>query len=556
MAEGPTEEEFSRVATKARANFVRRIERIGGFSGKSAILARGQVYRDSPAAYRDAFRVLENTSLEDVRRVAEKWLTTGSYTLEILPFAPWQASGTSRVERNTVPTAPEPVDAVFPAIERASLPCDIPVLLARRSATPLVHVTMLFDAGFAADQFGIPGTANMAMNLLNQGTAELSALEINNCVADLGAHLGGHCNLDGSTVSLSALKENLEPSLDLFAEVIRRPAFPQAEFDRVKQEQFAAIQAEKASPVSMALRVFPGLLYGPGHAYSLPLTGSGTEESLVKMERSDIASHHETWMRPNAAAVVVAGDTTLDEITPLLSARFQGWEGDTLPAKNIAAVAHRETPAVYLVDRPGSLQSIVFAGHVAPPRRAPNNLAIRALNRMLGGSFTSRINMNLREDKGWCYGAQSVLLTARGQRPFVVVAAVQSDKTRESMDEILRELRGIAGDMPPTEDEVMRAKESMTRTLAGRWETSAAIESSLLTMVQHELPEDYFQTYAQQVRGLDVDQVTEAAREVIQPDRLVWVVVGDRATIEPSLQGFTSGAIRMIDADGNLLDES
>jgi len=305
----------------------------------------------------------------------------------------------------------------------------------------------------------------------------------------------------------------------------------------------------------MALRVFPKLLYGEGHAYSLPMTGSGTEASVLQLSRDDIIAFHDTWFRSRNATLVVVGDTTLDTMVPILETRFQELKDRPVPAKNITEVSHRDTSIVYLIDRPGSVQSIVFAGHIAPPRNIPNNLAISALNRILGGSFTSRINLNLREDKGWCYGAQSAIVPARGQRPFIVVASVQDDKTADAMHEILRELQDIRGPKPPTADDVLKTQEGLTRTLAGQWETMDAVEGSILTMIQHDSPPDYYHTYADRVRALDVEQVLAAAHSVIQPDRLVWVVVGDRTTIESDLRAFAGGQIPVIDADGNVLED-
>ena len=550
LADGPTEHELRRVVTEGEAQFIHRIERIGGFGGKSAMLAQGEVYRGDPGAYIDKFHSRRAATLNDVQTAARRWLSDGAYALEVHPFAPLFAAPTG-VERDRLPAVKPPADTAFPAIRQATLSNGVKVLLVERRATPIVHMTLFIDAGFAADQHAIAGTASLAMSMLLMGTTNLSSLEISDRLAFLGASIGAGSNLDGSSVNLSALKEHLVPSLDLFADIILNPTFPQAEFDRVRQERLARIQSEKASPLAMALRVFPKLLYGDGHAYSLPLTGSGTEASVMRLDRESMVAFHQTWFRPDSATFVIVGDTTVEEVVPLLEARFHDWRNGSAPDKNIDSVDHHDAPSVYLVDRPGSVQSIVFAGHLAPPRNVPNNLAIETMNEILGGSFTSRINMNLREDKGWCYGAQSVVVTARGQRPFIVFASVQSDKTSESMQEILSELRGIRGDAPPTGDEVLKAQQSLTLTLAGRWETCSAVEDSLISMVQNNLPEDFYDTYAQRVRALDVAQVNAAAREVIRPESLVWVVVGDRPSIEPRLRALAFGPIVVIDADGS-----
>ena len=211
---------------------------------------------------------------------------------------------------------------------------------------------------------------------------------------------------------------------------------------------------------------------------------------------------------------------------------------------------------VYLVDRPGSLQSIIFAGHLAPPKSNPNEISIEAMNEVLGGSFSARINMNLREDKHWAYGAYSFFVDAQGQRPFVAYAPVQTDKTVDAMQEILRELQEIVGSRPPTEEERNRAVDKKTLTLPGRWETTGAVAGSIAKMVRFGLPADYWDRYPEEMRRQTAETLAAAAREVIDPDRLTWVIVGDLAEIEDGIRAAGFGAIHRVDADGKLLAPS
>jgi zinc protease len=223
----------------------------------------------------------------------------------------------------------------------------------------------------------------------------------------------------------------------------------------------------------MGMRVFPALLYGAQHAYGDPLTGSGTEASVAKLTRDDLVKFHETWFKPNHATLIVVGDTTLAELTPKLEKLLDGWKQGDIPAKNIGTVEYRSKPVVYLLDRPGALQSVILAGEIAPPRNNPDEVGIETMNNILGGNFGARINMNLREDKHWSYGASSRLISARGQRPFVVIAPVQTDKTKESLAEINKELRGILGDKPPTAEELAKVQANETLSLPGSRETMA-----------------------------------------------------------------------------------
>jgi zinc protease len=248
---------------------------------------------------------------------------------------------------------------------------------------------------------------------------------------------------------------------------------------------------------------------------------------------------------------VVVGDTTLAEIRPKLEALFASWKGGAVPKKNVAPVEARAQGVLYVMDRPGALQSTIFAGHVAPPRANPHEITQQVLNTVLGGQFISRLNMNLREDKHWSYGAGTIFFDARGPRPFIAYAPVQTDKTKESVAEIAKELKGIGADRPVTAEELQTAKDGLVLTLAGQWETAAAVEGSIGEIVRFGFPDDYYATFADRVRATTLADVARASG-VIQPDKLVWVIAGDRAKIEPGLKELGLGEIRAIDADGNV----
>ena len=553
LEEGIEENELKRVKTQFVAGFIRGAERIGGFGGKSDILAQNEVYSDNPGYYKIQLERVHLATAEDLQHAANKWLSDGAFVLEVHPF-PELAAAEESADRSSLPETEDPPNAAFPAMQKTTLRNGLNVILVERDAVPVVNFRLILDAGYAADQFANPGTAKLAMDMLDEGTTSRSALEISEELAMLGASLGSFSNLDASSVSLSALKSELDASLDLYADVILNPAFPEQDFNRLKQQILIGIQREKVTPFQMALRVFPGLLYSDDHAYGLPLTGSGTEASVTELTRDDLIEFHETWFKPNNATLVVVGDVSMNELQPKLENLFSDWKKGDVPAKNIAEVAHKPASSVYIMDRPGSEQSIIFAGHVAPPKSNPNEIAIETMNTILGGAFISRVNMNLREDKGWSYGAGSFLVNAKGQRPFIVYAPVQTDKTKESLQEVVMELNGILDDKPVTFEEVDRAQKNQTLTLAGQWETNGAVLGSVAEMVQYGLPDDYFNTYTDQVRSLDVETVSAAAHEVVHPDNLVWVVVGDRSKIEAGIRELNLGEIHFLDGDGNIID--
>ena len=365
-----------------------------------------------------------------------------------------------------------------------------------------------------------------------------------------GPPISASSSLDTSTVTLSALKANLDKSLDLYADVILNPTYPQADFQRERQQRLAQIQREKSHPVQLALRIFPALIYGKDHAYGNPFTGSGTEESVTAMTREDLAKFHATWFKPNNATLVIVGDTTLAEAQPKLEKLFANWKAGEVPKKNLATVAVQDNSQVYLIDRPEAQQSVIMAGHAAPPKYTPEEIAIETMNTILGGMFTSRLNMNLREDKHWTYGARTLLVDAKGQRPFIVIAPVQTDKTREAMEEIQRELTEIRGTRTVSDEELAMAKDNLTLQLPGQLETKSGVGDYLREVVTYGIPADYLETYPAKVRALDSQGVTAAANTVLKPAGLIWVIVGDRTKIESSLGQFSPNPVRLLDADG------
>ncbi len=549
LAKGPTAKELARSQARKFAAFVRSTERIGGFGGKADILAMNETFRGRPDFYQTILSCQRTATVRDLQSAARRWLTDDAYILEVRPYPQYETAD-STVDRSHLPTPAAPPEAKFPSFQRACLSNGLKVILAERHSLPTVNVTLQVDAGSAADQGAVPGAARLMMEMLDEGTAHRTALQISDDLGSLGAKLSADTDLDSSTVSLSTLTSKLDPALEIFADVILNPAFPEADFQRVQKQALARIQREKTEPLSMAWRVLPRLLYGGGHAYANPLTGSGTEPSVAGLKRADLQQFHATWFKPNNATLIIVGDTSLGKITPALEKLFGQWKSGPVPAKKIETVAQRQKTAIYLVDRPGSLQSLVFGGHVAPPRANPDEIAIETMNTILGGSFTSRMNMNLREQKHWCYFSVTWLYAAKGQRPFIMYAPVQSDKTTETMIEMDKELRGMLGKQPITEEELDKAQKNQTLSLPGKWETADAVLYSIGEIVRFGLPEDYFATYGGKVRGLSLSDVSGIAQKVLHPDQLVWVIVGDRAKIEPGLRDLGWGEIWLLDADG------
>lgn len=553
LEKGPTQEELDRIKAQYFANFIKGTERIGGFGGKSDILAMNEVYGTTPGFYKETLEAVANTTLRDIQQTVQTWLSSGKHTLVCKPFPEYQAASTD-ADRSKLPEMGEVAVASFPEIQKATLKNGMNIVLAQRKDVPTLVMNLLVNAGYAADQSGQPGTAALAMNMMDEGTQDMDALEINEKLQTLGASLQTYSDLDMSYVRMSTLKPTLDESLDLYADVILNPAFPESELSRLRNEQIAGIQREKATPFSMALRVAPKLLYGEDHAYSNPLTGSGYTETVEKIKRDDLVAFYNNWFKPNNATLAVVGDITLDELVSKLEGKFGQWKKGEVPDRNIASVSNKKGNVLYLMDRPESQQSIVIAGYVTKPYGEVSEIALEAMNNVLGGEFTSRLNMNLREDKHWAYGARSFFVGAKGQRPFLAYAPVQTDKTKESVEEIKKELTTFAGDKPVTKEEFEKTQNNTVLQLPGRWETTDEVGNSLTEMVKYKLDEDYFQTYGERVKNLTLDEIKKVSQEMVHPNQIQWFVVGDKEKVLSGLKEVGFDDIIMIDPDGNILE--
>jgi len=551
LSGGPTQDELDRVKTDVFSGFIRGVERIGGFGGKSDVLAASLIYGGSPDVYKRNLEIVRSATPAQVKEAAQKWLSDGVYVLEIDPYPADLKAIASSVDRKKMPEGGAAPNVAFPKVEKATLSNGMKILLAQRDSIPVVDFDLMLDAGFSADQGGIPGTAGLSMSMLDEGTKSRSSLQISDEKQRLGAAIGAGSDLDTSYVTLSALKANLDPSLALFADVILNPSFPESDFRRLQKQQIAGIQREKAQPVGMALRVFPKLLYGPGHPYGLPFSGSGYEDGVAKLTRDDLVKFHSTWFKPNNATMVVVGNTTMSEIKPKLEALFKDWKQGSVPSKKLSTVSNKNATTIYLVDKPGAAQSVIIAGQLVSPTSNPDEIPFKTMTQVLGGSFVARLNMNLREGKHWSYGSYTFVPDARGQRPFIGYAPVQTDKTKEALVEVMKEFKGIVGGQPVTAEELAIAQDGMTRTLPGQWETQGAIEGSIGEMVRFGLPDDYFATFPAKVRALKTTDLDANAKKNLNPNGMVWVIVGDRARIEAGIKELGWGEVKYLDPDGN-----
>jgi zinc protease len=557
IAQGPTKAELDRAKIAIRAGFVRGLERIGGFGGKADVLASCEVFTGRPDCYGQSLAWIDAAQPADLQRVARRWLSQGDYTLEVLPQPPYVAGATDAVDRKLGPpvTASFP-DTVFPGLQRAKLSNGMPVIIASRPGVPVARVSVLFDGGYVGDLGRKTGTASFAMSLLDEGAGTLDSLALADRAERLGAQLVAGASLDTTFAAVSLMTEQAEPSLALLADIVRRPMFPAAEIERVRKEWIAGIAREKVSPDALAMRVLPPLLYGTGHPYAIPFSGSGTEASVSALTRDDLVAYQRDFLRPDNATIIVTGAVTPASILPLLERQFGDWQppATARPARtDIAAAAPTVGPRVYLLNRPGAPQTTILAGQLMPSSFAPDRIELNTANDVLGGSFTSRINMNLREDKHWSYGARSSLPETRGQRPWLLSAPVQTDKTVESIQELRRELADVVAAKPVTGDEVAKVRSRDVRALSGQYETNAAVSGAIGELVRFGRPDDYVQTLRARLEAQTDAGVRDAAARAFKPDAVTWVIVGDLAQIEAPIRELGLGTVQVLDADGNVL---
>ncbi|MBS0367347.1 MAG: insulinase family protein [Proteobacteria bacterium] len=582
LAEGPSADELERAKVAYRAGFIRQLESV---SAQAAVLAEGQVYRGNPGAWQEDQRRAAALTGAAVQAAAARWFGKGDYRLTVLPagadFDPQAedarvaglgpASGRpaavavatheyhtspSQVDRRSgVPAVTSFPDLTFPPLQRGKLRNGIEVILAERHAIPVTQVQLLFDAGFAADHGRTLGTAAFTTELLRESTQQLDSVEVIRRNERMGAVVGSRCDLDSCVASLNALNEQLAPALALFAQSVRQPAFKEADIERVREQRLAALAQSKTSPQGIALRTLPPLVYGTDNAYGIPFDGLGDEAQLRALGAKEFTAFVHDWLRPDNVRILVVGDITLTRLLPLLDDSFGDWRSPdgAPPAKALATVAAQPRPRLFLVDRPDAPQSLILAGLLAPSSSAPDHLALGLGNEAFGGSFTSRLNMNLREDKHWAYGAGSFMRNAVGQRPFFLYAPVQTDRTAESVAEVLRESRAVIGERPLSAQEIDKVRNNAVRALPGAYETGAAVLMALDGIVTYHRPDDYVQTLKQHLEAVTPAQAQAALAAVIRPQSLTWVVIGDRRKIEEPLRKLEIADVAIMDTDGHVV---
>ncbi len=545
--EGVSKEELARAQVNREASFIRQLERVGGFDGKADMLNRYNVFLGDPGRFQWDLERFAQVTPAEIRALVRTYLNPDQRA--VVRFVPQgdPTSGPKDLDRTQEPPPLPETEFSPPRIQTDKLSNGAGLFLVEDHALPLLQVNLVLRSGWAADPLNRPGTAALTADMLDEGTRSRSALAIADEVRALGALLGTDSSFDSSDIILNVLKSRLSRGLELMADVVLHPTFPEKELARKKKLYLGRIQQEARQPLVTALKLFFRLLYGEGHPYAQPYTGSGTAASLETITRADLERFYRGHYSPDNAAFMVVGDITLSEAVNAIERSFAAWLKRKVEAPKVPSPAPSDSTRIYIVDRPGAAQSALVAGNIALARSHPDFTACEVVNNALGGMFTSRLNANLREEKAYTYGARSFFFGTREPGPFVCYTQVETQYTGKSVIEIVKELHDIAGSRPLVGSELESSRDNLIKSFPQNFETLSAVALQVDEIYSYGLPLDAWADYVGSIKRVDEGVALKAAREYIRADALLIVIVGDRAKIEPELRGLNLGELRIID---------
>lgn len=456
----------------------------------------------------------------------------------------------AQVDRSKKPEPKPSPKLSLPSVQRTELKNGLKVLLVEHHELPLVQFRLLLQAGSAADPSGKSGLASFTANMIDEGTASRTALQVSEDLDFIGARLSISANYDGTFASMLTLKEHLSPALEIFSDIVLHPSFPGDDFERVRKDVLTSLLQQKDQPVVVANNVFAARLYGSEHPYGQ--SASGTETSVESLTTEDVKNFYDTYFRPNNATMIVVGDIELGEVVTELESTFGGWEKKDVPGVTVPVSSPPASSVIFLIDKLDAAQSQIRIGHLGTDRGTPDYFPLLVMNTILGGQFTSRINLNLREDKGYTYGARSDFDFRKTAGPFVARGGFRTDVTDSSVAELMKELRRVgSGDV--TDEELEFAKNSLIQRLPRRFETPGAIASRLGQIALYDLPDDYYNNYVQNIQNVTLEDVNRVGEHYINPNSSIIVVVGDVAKVKEALEALGYGPVKICDDKGKVL---
>lgn len=463
-----------------------------------------------------------------------------------VPTQQMPVSPVPALDRARIPELGPPKEMQLPPVLRRELANGLQLLVVEQRELPVVDFILLVRSGGVADPTGKAGTAALTAAMLREGTTSRNSLDISDQQAFLGVGLGTGATWDGTTVTLHTPTAQLDSALALFADVTLRPSFPDKEFDRLKKNRLTQILQIKDSGPAIANQAFSFILYGADHPYGTSM--AGTQRSIESLEGADLRTFFRSEFKPNNATLIVVGDIRADDVERRVNALFGSWERGPVTRRTHGGAPAAKQTTVYLIDKPGAAQSSFRIGSVGVPRSTKDFFALSVLNTILGGSYTSRLNQNLREVKGYTYGAGSSFDMRRMAGPFTASAEVVAAKTDSALLEFMKELNAIHETIPP--DELLRAKRYTQLRLPWRFETTPQIAEAFIPLVLYDLPVDYFNTYVRNIEAVSAADLKRVAAEYINPSNLAIVIVGDRKNIETALRATKVGMVSIRDITG------
>ncbi len=551
-----SKEELETAVNNWEAGYVRRLQSIGGFGGKADLLNQYNTFIGRPDYFKENMNRFFSITPESLQKAAQNVIDLDNRVIiYVTPEGDLEADLSMAPDRTQKPSTGPTPELVVPAMQERTLSNGLKVLITEQHELPLVQFNLIIKSGWTADPAGKPGVSSLTSDLQDEGTGKRTALEISEDLKSIGATLRTNSTFDRSTVSINTLKKHLSSSLEIFSDVVTNPTFPEDELDRKKEDYLAKILQEKRQPFTVAIKSFLKTLYGKDHPYGQPYTGTGTEESINSINRDDLVNFYDTYFKPDNSVLIVVGDVTPDEIMPVLEETFENWQSGTVPEITIPPVKKFEGSHVYLIDKPGAAQSAIITGHFGIERNSPEYYNVTVMNTILGGKFTSRLNMNLRENKGYTYGAGSQFSYRKGLGAFLTYTSVQSEVTKEALIEIVKELNGISGSIPVGAEELEETKKYITLGYPGEFETISQIAGKLNELVVYNLPENYFNSYVPSIENVTVADVADAGKKYVNTDNMLYVIMGDLAKIETGIKELNLGTIHYLDAEGNPVDK-
>ncbi|HVF56616.1 MAG TPA: pitrilysin family protein [Pyrinomonadaceae bacterium] len=545
---GPTPEELKRAQTKWEYRFVTGLERIGGFGGKADLLNQYNTYWGGPGRFEDDLARYRNATAESVRNVVARSLDTRNRLL--VRFHPETSGRASQVALDRSKEPPIGADRRFvaPEVKAARLENGMDVFVVERRELPKVAVSLVTKAGSVGDPRGREGVAHLTATTLDTGTKTRKALEIEDALGDLGTSLQTFADRESSSVTMEVLKRNLSPALAVFSDVVRNPVFPVEEIDREKKLHLDNLTQQSNNPNALAQRVGQMLVFGPEHPYGRPRAGlPGTVGGIT---REDLARFHETNWKPGGSALIFAGDISLDEATTLARQAFGTWSGGAPPVVDIPAPQPVGVGKIYLIDRQDAAQTVVMQMLPGPPRKTDDFYAMNLADAVWGGGFGTRLNLNLREAKGYSYGVFSYPDLRNKAGVWVASGGVQTNKTKESVVEFVNELKSLSGAKPITEKELADAKANRVRGYAQEFESLGQLVAQIATLWSYGLPFTELQRYPDETQRLTLAAVNASAQKYAVPGKATLLLVGDRSKIEPGIRELNLGEIVILDAEG------